>query len=802
MRSLEQGPTEDPGIHGTSGFGRHPLNRGKVLPELPQSHRKHRTSAPIFLTMKHPPRQTAAAAHIYNRDAARLAAEINRSSDAGSILRKAFIDAQLHHDWSQVFAIENSLTRIEDRALARHLGNVAARAMVVSRLDDGRYAQCIPDGFEFGLAWLVCLVFVRTDPDSDTAFDIASEFHGRVTDLGGLGIDWGPCAMCVPRLAFGGPVRMEAIQAAEKGDAELIFGLQDRAQELLAQEVAASRGREHAHTVGYITWGTIVTGTNDPLKDLFNESIWCPGFDAQRGAELVALLGEEANEFEGDTFIHPEVLPADLANDFVRMMVTEQKIDDIVYEVVSEQLDGDLSSATVTIAKLVPNSLPYLDQLLVSFRGRANTVFQTYRLPRSGRPLEEDAELIAQMCSSRGIEDVRLVDLKTSIGANDFPGYSVDVGGNLVSPTAGALGDATLIARKVGWEGLFDLVDHEHQGIELLPQVMGIEKRGAMAVLGEHYTPAAWQLIKEALAKAGDPYKLMTSAMRRLWTSSPDDMTWMLSFRSDVLLPKRSIALAAQFKLADGVVVKATPSLLSLLGETDVGPECPSLYLRAGFDLMCLVLRCPVLALNDFEPSEYQTFVDSVLVQRADDENGPQLQMDIFLTTGTHPDGPTELIETCTLKLKWDDAGCLGDLRSQVMEQDEDMAQVLDLYAGVMLYMNSRDARVVKRNDRSEAAAVLGGLNRKKRRKEHYQAFHGAVDAIHVGPEHDVDVEASALGEHAHSSRAPHYRRGFVRFNQRVGKGRAQTRPVFIPPVLVNANKLAGGSSKKSYAVG
>lgn len=754
------------------------------------------------MAKKHPPRQATGAAHIYNPDAAGLAAEINRSSDAGAILRKAFIDAQVHHDWRRVSAIENSLTRIEDRALARHLGNVAARAMVVSKLDGGRYAQRIPDGFEYGLAWLVCLVFVRTDPDSETAFDIASKFHGRVTDLGGLGIDWGPCAMCVPPLAFGGPVRLRAIEAAEKDDAEWIFGLQDRAQQLLAQEVAASRGREHAHTVGYVTWGTVVTGTNDPLKDLFDESVWCPGFDAQQGSELVTLLGEEANEFDGDTFIHPKVLPADVAQDFVRKMVTEQAIDGIVHDVVSDQLDGDLRSATVTIAKLVPNALPYMDQLLVSFRGRANVVFQTYRLPRSGKPLEEDAELIAQMCRNRGIEDIRMVDLKASIGANDFPGYSVDVDGNLVAPIAGALGDAAPIARNVDWEDLSDVADHKHQGTELLPQVLSIEKLGAMAVLGEHYTPAAWNLIKEALAKPGDPYELMTHAMRPLWPSSPDDMAWMRSFRGDVLLPERSIALAAQFKLADGAVVKPTPSLLSILGETDVGPECPLLYLRAGFDLMCLVLRCPVLALDDPEPSEHHTFVDSVLVQRADDETGPQLQMDIFLTTGAHPDGPTRLIETCTLKLKWDDAGCLGDLRAQVLEQDEAMAQVLDLYAGVMLYMNSRDARVVKRNDRSEAAAVLGGLNRKKRRKEHYQAFHGAVDAIHVGPEHVVDVEASALGEHAHGSLAPHYRRGFVRFNQRVGKGRAQTRPVFIPPVLVNANKLAGGSSKKSYVVG
>lgn len=749
------------------------------------------------------PRRTGPAAHVFNPSASSLAAEINRSDDPEQILKRAFIDAQLHRDWLHVAAIENSLTRLDNRTMARHLGNVAARAIVVSRLDEGQFAKRIPEGYQYGLVWLVCLTFARTDPDFETALQIAELFVDRVSRKGGMGISWGSVPLFGPHLVFGGPTRLHMTLASDREDDGEIYRIYEFAEERLHQQVEASTGHEVNHACSYVVWGTVVTGSHDPLVDLFAENTWCPGFDEKIGAELVGMLAEAATAYEGDTFVYPRCLSANEAYDFSRTMISENVVHSIVHDVVKMRMGEDLSGARVHISKIIPNSAPYMDQLLVSFYGRANVLLQTYRVPRTGNSLDVDVGQIAEMCRTRGLTDIRIVDLATPIGANDAPGYAVDSDGHLVDPTVAGMGDASNLIRAMNWEQLHDLTTQGFDGARRLPSIVALERAGAMSLLGEHYTSGVWGSIKEALARPGDPLKLLAASLRAKWHGCVEDFEWLLKYSNgSMLLPTREVALAAQFKLADGAVVTVTPSLLGLLASTDIGSECPAMYVQPGFEMMYLVLRTPMAAFDHPDSSGDRVYIDGLLVQRIDETPGKALQIDVFLTAGHDASEPTDLLEAVPLQLTWDEALTLGDLRSQVLETQPDLLQALDLFAGVMLYMNSRDARIVKRDDRAAASALLGGLNRKKRRKEHYVALNSAVDSIMVGPEQATTGPKETLGIHGGNGVTPHYRRGFVRFGQRVGKGLALTRPVFIPPVLVNANKLVGGADKKHYTVG
>lgn len=748
------------------------------------------------------PRRTGGAAHVFNPKAAALAAEINRSDDPELILKRAFIDAQLHRDWTRVTAIENSLTNVDVRTMARKLGNIAARAMVVSKLDESDFARRIPDGYEYGLAWLVCLTFAQTDADYDSALELAESFVSDAIDKGGFGIHWGYVPMFGPSLAFGNTMRLRMTEVSNQGDYDEMYRLYDYAEGQLIHEIEASSSSVDDHPVSYVVWGTIVTGSHEPIVDLFDESTWCPGFDEKRGTELVELLAETATHSDSEIFVYPRCLSANEAHDFSRAMTTENTVHGIVHDVVKPRMGDDLSGARVHITKIIPNSAPYMDQLLVSFYGKANVLFQTYRLPRTGNSLDVDAERIAEMCRARGLSDIHFVDLATPIGANDAPGYAVDSRGFLVASEVAGIGDAACLIRSMNWEPLHDLDAHVFVGSRRLPSIVSLDRAGAMSVLGEHYVSDVWARIKNSLASPGDPLKLITEALRASWTGSDGDLEWLLESSSPLLLPTRDVALAAQFKLAAGAVVNVTPSLLSLLANTDIGSECPAMYVQPGFEMMYLVLRTPMAALDSQDEEVGRVYIDGVLVQRLDGAAGKALLMDVFLTSGDDVNEPTELLAAAPIRLTWDETLTLGDLRSQVLESEPDLLQALDLFAGVMLYMNSRDARVEKRDDRTAAAALISGLNRKKRRKDHYVRLNSAVDGIMVGPEHVASAPKESLGEHGGNGVAPHYRRGFVRFGQRVGKGRTQTRPVFIPPVLVNANKLVGGSAKKQYTVG
>jgi hypothetical protein len=750
-----------------------------------------------------PPRAQGLAANISNPQAANLARQINNGGDVRTLVKEAIVDAQIHKDWSRVAAIENSLLRVDDRTIARHLGAVGTRAVVLSRTDEGGLAARIPEGYQHGLAWLVCLLFVRLDSDIETARAISKSFWSKARAVGGFGVDWGSTPLCFPPLAFGGPSRILLTESVGRGETSFLYEIRDfTARSVLAQENASTGG---ITSLAHILWGTVVTGTNDPLADLFNEDIWCPGFDHPAFApEMTRLLAEASTGYDGDTFIHPECMPAPVANDFARSMVNEQVISQVIEGRLKPTLGEQLEGASVRISKLVPNSLPYMDQLLISIWTRANILVQTLRIPRTGNPLEADAQTIADFCRAQGIKNVFMPELASPIGANDYPGYAVGMDGVLVKSGVGGLGDASSLIQSLDWEGVEP--DSDLSGVEKLPFVLVIEKYGVMTLLGRHYQPPLWHAIKESLSRAGDPIALMKKDMGRFWQGAPEDLPWALDAYERALLPERAHALAAQFKLSGGAVVQVTPGLVEILQNTDIGEDCPSQFLQGGFDVMYLVFRVPAQAYSeesDDDDADEVFLIDGVLVQRWEEAGVQHLQLDGFITRGPVDGSDPFLTEVATLNVLVGETSTLADLYSQMDLADGVLKQALDLYAGVMLYMNSRDARVQRKDEHAEAAAALAALNRKKRRKEHYQRLNSSVDAIHVGPE-TVSAEGEGLKlAHGRHGVKPHYRRGFVRFNQRFGKGRLQTRPVLIPPVLVNAHKLAGDSpGKKQYVVG
>ena len=277
---------------------------------------------------------------------------------------------------------------------------------------------------------------------------------------------------------------------------------------------------------------------------------------------MTRLLAEAATEFDGETYIHPECLPAPAANEFARRMVNEQIIGKVVEGRLKPQLGEQLEGASARITKLTPHGLPFMDQLLISIWTRANILVQSLRIPRSGNPLEADAEIIADFCRAQGIKNVAMPELVSPIGANDYPGYAVGLDGALVKIGVAGMGDASSLIQSLDWE--VPAVDGDLTGLEKLPFVLVIEKYGIMAALGQHYQPQVWQAFKESLSRAGDPIALMKKDMMRFWRGAPDDLPWALDAYERALLPERAHALAAQFKLAGGAVVQVTPGLAEI----------------------------------------------------------------------------------------------------------------------------------------------------------------------------------------------------------------------------------------------
>ncbi|KGG86193.1 hypothetical protein P245_20970 [Comamonas thiooxydans] len=746
------------------------------------------------------------AANVSNPKAAALAKAINRGGNAQELVRNAIVDAQLHDDWRGVVAIENSLEHVEDRTVARHVGYVGTRALIVNRLDLNAYAHRLPTGYKSGLAWLVCFVFLRTDGDVETGLQIAEKFQERAIEAGSFGINWGKDAvMCLPPVAFAGPTRLSTTLAMGRGDYRTIFDIQDFAINAMQAEVGVSRSHNDSHPVSFVVWGTVVTGSDNPAQDLFDESVWCPGIDfADVTPQITRLLAEAASEFDGNTYIHPECLSAIEATEFAQRLTKEQVVDSAINGAMKSIYGDDLSAAHVRITKIMPKELPYMDQLMIGFAGRANTIATTYRFPRSDKPLEEDAEFIASLCRDRGIADIRTIDLNRPIHANDYPGYSVGLDGEWIEGQDARLGDARSLVTRVHWELPEEPPETYTAATHQLPAVIFLDKVGVPSVLEQHYTPKIWSAVKAALSTPCDPLQAVEHVLRVAWQGTTTDLEWLLEKYEPTLFPHRHDLLCMQFKQCKGTIVRATESLLHTLRETDIGDDCPSTFLRSGFDCHYLLLRVPADAIDEPEDPEHRRYIDGLLVQRWNVGGLEHLLLDVFITSGSDVHAPDIVEDAIPLKLVFDETTTLAQLRQQIDPHDGLSRQALDLFAGVTLYMNSRDARIERRDDHQKAADALKLMNRKKRKPADYHKVQGSFDAIYVGPEFINDTSSAVSGQgHARSGVKPHYRRGFVRYGQRVGKGLTETRPVFISPVLVNAHKLLEGDpAKKQYVVG
>ena len=742
---------------------------------------------------------TGPAASVQNLNAAGLARAINKGGDALALMQNAILDAQLHSDWRGVGAVETSLENVRHRSIARGSQNIGARAVVVSRSDKGDLARLIPDGFEYGLAWLVTLFYVRTDGDYWAGLEIGDEFHQLVTKEADLPIYWGSEALCVPAFAFGPPTRQSLTIALSNQRPDVVDDIQERGFDLYLAQEGYAKGDIGANPIPFMLWGCFVTGVSN-LMELFDQSVWCPGLDADALSKRLAPLVARATEIVGgETFVHPQVLSADQAHDLSNWVAREQTIDAIINNVLDEPTDD----FTARISLLVPSKPPYLDQLLIAFYNPVNMLIQTFRFARSGHELEEDVEKLAQMVRQRGVSKIEYVDPQSPRGSNEVNRIVVDGKGEWISSENAGLGDAQCLLRKLAWLPLH-LGDLAPAGAYLLPTVSYVHHCGAAAAFGEHYQPEVWTAIRAALSEPGDPLELITGICRKAWAGSPEVFDWLLANDYGFLLPDRAAALAVQFKESNGSIVIATDNLLTLLEQTDIGEDCSAEFLQAGFESVYLVVKTPAVDVF-FNGENHSNFIiNGILAQRWVDDETNHLLLDIFLTGEPGNEYDAFPIEILPFHFRWTKGDTLANLRQQIDQDDGLGQQILDLYAGLTLYMNSKDARVVEHRDHTAAAQALGLKNRKKRRKEDYLAVNSTVDAIHIGPEESALITGTESSETpSYKGKKAHYRRGFVRMNQRFGPGRTQTRPVFIPPVLVNANKLVGSlPPKKEYKIG
>ena len=729
------------------------------------------------------------ARNVTNADAAALSNAINMGGDADKLIRDAIIDAQIHGDWRAVSAIENSLKNVDHRTLGRKLQALGSRGLVIHRSDDSDLSRRIPDGFEYGIAWLVTSVFLCVEGNFDELGEIATCSWEGLVEQDASGIAWGQFPMFAATPTFGPPTRCLLTRCAFEGQFEFHIRHMEATSSALEGQRQISGGEDSP--LSGLLWGCFVTGSND-LSELFDPSVWAPGLDlAKVSQNVVSQIAAAAESNEG-VHIHPNVMAADKAMEFANWMMREQSI----FEFRDFLFSGSFEGAKATVSLLSPPSAPYLDNIKLGLWSKTGRLQHALTFPRSGNDLMVDARHLMEILNANGLSNASVVSPKLQRAADDVYGGTIDFNGNWTTLTVAGLGPAIAYVKTPDWLPLESLPGIK-SGMERLPPVVLLGQLGAISALSDHYQPSTAAAIKEALSNPGDPDALIENVLRDSNLVEDQLLDGLLSEDRALFIPTREIALSAQFKLAEGALVNVTAGLINLLEATDIGGDCPVEMMRPSYDIMYVRTRKTI----SFDDSKEPRVMDGVLIQRWEVEGETFLQFDSFIASSTGGVEDAYPLYVEKLKFKYSVEATLNDLQKQVEEGDDFGKSVLGLCSGILLYMNSKDARLLTSNDRTNLANEMASKNRKKRKPGDYQQLNGSYDYILVGPTeepvHHGGVDASGRTVKAH------YRRGFVRVNQRYGPGRSMTRPVFIPPVLVNAKSVSeqGLPPKKIYTV-
>lgn len=263
-----------------------------------------------------------------------------------------------------------------------------------------------------------------------------------------------------------------------------------------------------------------------------------------------------------------------------------------------------------------------------------------------------------------------------------------------------------------------------------------------------------------------------------------------------------------------GVAYEVTGPLLDLMANTDIEPDVPIHLVRPPY---------PVISLRPTSGRSFQDLgfnlladfpIEEVIVSRLPAVDDPEVDYLGFelLVPATHPDGLSmgglSLFTETFIKIEKNEETPIGvKVLERIGEEErgespEDWLEFVTFLLKILLYITVPSARAERCFERTNMLAAAAAEKNPKRRSKIERDAERAYDRIVIGPT-SIPLEEQGVEAVGHREMRTHWRRGFFR-RQRHGEGLSQTKLVFIAPVLVRADRLAGDGpspAPKEYLV-
>lgn len=333
-----------------------------------------------------------------------------------------------------------------------------------------------------------------------------------------------------------------------------------------------------------------------------------------------------------------------------------------------------------------------------------------------------------------------------------------------------------------------------------LPHPIALSVAGAESALRAHYERGFLDRLREQMAIPG---RCQHVAMDSLYDWLPDLVDVEDQFE-DAVEPRTGIYAAEHWRLAKGALFVVRNSLTIRLEETDFEDKFPAKYIHSPYSDAYFHFETPLshdidrytqFLITGFyvseEPAanipnastgEYERLLVVNLTYRYTDEtvrfgsipvSFPIEKDDERFIVKTYSDAVAKTLQANPMPPE-----AKGEMEFCLIA----MAMVIK----VLLYANMKNARMDHREEKTAALVSFKKLSGAKKNRES-ERVRRLFDYIVLGPE-ETQEDRIATDLHARKMKV-HWRKGFIR-NQRHGPGLAETKQIWIAPVLVNAADL------------
>lgn len=380
----------------------------------------------------------------------------------------------------------------------------------------------------------------------------------------------------------------------------------------------------------------------------------------------------------------------------------------------------------------------------------------------------------------------------------------LDGKGSWFSPIGASIPHALGVVQTLGWD-FFSNDDSSDPHVLSLPAPHMMQRLGAAAVMQRHFSPETYSIVKDALSSDARSIEQCWDLAR----SRHVGLDKLAKTHDFAVFPPEIVGLSLQLQWSRSPTITVRSTLTERLRHTDLSSKLRTSAVNTPFLLQYVHFSStdPVAEIRlTYDEKDYRVELAGAFVRRLNTQEGRDLDVRLVWR---NPDDPLHtLISQVQLKLRGGPqtvSECIAHATQEVDYETDDVRTAelaaLDELFKVLFYMASKQARVVKMDERATTLKDLG--RRSPEQQQKLLARSRAIyDHILVGPEHAFDSEANMDGVTRRQTKVS-IRRGHLHGYWR-GTGRTEYIVHLLDPIVVNKHLLGDGDSPpdpKNYTI-